>query len=71
MDVFTAAVEQILEQMTSAALGVNADKPYDTNTADNAMLPKVLDVRQYKGIKKKKGKPVSKISIQRRSLNPA
>lgn len=71
MDVFTATVQQILEDITcSSALGVNSDKPYDENTRDNALLPKVLDVRQYSSTRKKKGKPRRKVSVQRRTLTP-
>lgn len=71
MDVFTATVKQILEDITSSALGVNADKPYNANTDNNAILPKALDVRRYQSVRNKKGKPTSKITVQRRSLKPA
>ena len=71
MDVFTATVQQILEDITcSSALGVNSDKPYDENTRDNALLPKVLDVRKYSSTRNKKGKPKRKVSVQRRNLTP-
>ena len=71
MDVFTATVQQILEDITcSSALGVNSDKPYDENTKGNALLPKVLDVRQYNSTPKKRGKSKRKASVQRRTLTP-
>lgn len=69
MDVFTATVQQILEDITcSSALGVNSDKPYDETTKDDALLPKILDVRKYSSTQKKTGKPRRKITVQRRNL---
>ena len=66
MDVFTATVQSILEDITSAALGPNADKPFNDNTIDNAMFP----YNNIIGMKKKnKGRSKKAVPMQRRSSN--
>ena len=67
MDVFTATVQSILEDITSAALGPNADKPFNDNTIDNAMFPynNIIGMRR----RGKKGRSKKAVPMQRRSSN--